>query len=458
MSTVPKGWTRCTIRELASHTFDGPFGSNLRSLDYTSHGVLVARLENVGWLNFDCSKKTFISENKFSKLTRHELKTGDILVGSFVDDRVRVCRLPDNLEHRIINKADVFCLRIDDCRADAEYVLYKIASRDVYEKFIETAVHGATRPRISLSDLKNLTIELPPLAEQRRIVKKIKSLFARSKRAHDELARLKHLTIKYREAVLAAAFDSPPSAPAMYQHGRTSVLKFLAERIKNGLSVAGSDIPPGTPALKLSALRSDTVDLTEVRYLMIDHDRATKFSLRQGDILVTRGNGAIRLVGKAALVPNGCEGTIFPDTAFRLRPNLSIVDPHWLLWMWNAPQMRTQIEGAARTTAGIWKISQADIGLFELPNVPLARQREIVRHIELAFLAIGRLAAEAESAKALVSQLNQTILAKAFRGELVPQDPDDEPAGILLDRIQAERAAASAASKRDRRSRATTGA
>ena len=76
---------------------------------------------------------------------------------------------------------------------------------------------------------------------------------------------------------------------------------------------------------------------------------------------------------------------------------------------------------------------------IDLPS--LDRQREIVRRIEAAFARINRLAAEAESARKLLDRLDQAVLAKAFRGELAPQDPADEPASVLLDRIRAERAA-----------------
>jgi type I restriction enzyme S subunit len=66
-------------------------------------------------------------------------------------------------------------------------------------------------------------------------------------------------------------------------------------------------------------------------------------------------------------------------------------------------------------------------------------QHEIVRRIEIAFAWIDRLASEATSARKLIDHLDQAVLAKAFRGELVPQDPNDEPASVLLERIRAER-------------------
>jgi type I restriction enzyme, S subunit len=81
---------------------------------------------------------------------------------------------------------------------------------------------------------------------------------------------------------------------------------------------------------------------------------------------------------------------------------------------------------------------------IRLPMAPLDEQREIVDRIEKAFSWIDRLASEANSARKLTDHLDQAVLAKAFRGELVPQDPNDEPANMLLERIRTERQAASA--------------
>ena len=74
-----------------------------------------------------------------------------------------------------------------------------------------------------------------------------------------------------------------------------------------------------------------------------------------------------------------------------------------------------------------------------VPFTSFDEQNEIVRRIERAFAWIGRLASEASDARKLIDQLDQAILAKAFQGELVPQEPTDEPASVLLERIRAER-------------------
>jgi type I restriction enzyme, S subunit len=87
---------------------------------------------------------------------------------------------------------------------------------------------------------------------------------------------------------------------------------------------------------------------------------------------------------------------------------------------------------------------------IELPIASPAEQGEIVRRIDVALRLVDRLLSEATRARKLIDHLDQAVLAKAFRGELVPQDPNDEPASDLLDRIRAERAAAPRAASRRR--------
>jgi type I restriction enzyme S subunit len=88
---------------------------------------------------------------------------------------------------------------------------------------------------------------------------------------------------------------------------------------------------------------------------------------------------------------------------------------------------------------------------FRVPLPTELEQAEIIRLVDAAFTKLDRLAVEARSATALFERLDQAILAKAFRGELVPQDPNDEPASVLLDRIRAGRAAEGEPATRRRR-------
>jgi len=85
------------------------------------------------------------------------------------------------------------------------------------------------------------------------------------------------------------------------------------------------------------------------------------------------------------------------------------------------------------------KLTQAALNRVGIPLPSIAEQQEILRRIEIAFAWIDRVASETSSARKLIDHLDQAILARAFRGELVPQDPNDEPASVLLDEFGLKR-------------------
>ena len=122
-------------------------------------------------------------------------------------------------------------------------------------------------------------------------------------------------------------------------------------------------------------------------------------------------------------------------------PNVAAVSPEWLYWIVASPDFQAIIlANSSATTLPI--INKGRFQQLPLTVPPIPEQHEIVRRIESAFAKIDRLAAEAKRALALVGKLDEALLAKAFRGELVPQDEGDEPADKLLERIRAERTGA----------------
>ena len=173
---LPDGWVRTKLNATLEHggLFDGPFGSSLKTSDYTDSGVRVIRLENLSNLRFITDKETYISEAKYQSLLKHTVIPEDILVGSFVDGAVRVCLLP-NLPTKAIAKADCFTVRTRPDIANRRFVAFQLGTVDVRDAFVED-IHGATRPRITTKQLRDCELSLAPLPEQHRIVEKVEAL------------------------------------------------------------------------------------------------------------------------------------------------------------------------------------------------------------------------------------------------------------------------------------------
>jgi type I restriction enzyme S subunit len=188
---------------LQGNLFDGPFGSNLKTSDYTNNGVRVIRLENIGFLTFVENKKVFISMTKYESLKKHTVKEGDLIFASFVSENVRAVVLP-HIETAIA-KADCFCLRPISRLINSKYLAFVLSSSQIYNE-LNRLVHGATRPRINTTQLKNLDIPLPPLKEQDEIVRRVEAFFKIADQIEARCQKAKAHVEKLTQSILAKAF------------------------------------------------------------------------------------------------------------------------------------------------------------------------------------------------------------------------------------------------------------
>ena len=138
---------------------------------------------------------------------------------------------------------------------------------------------------------------------------------------------------------------------------------------------------------------------------------------------------------------------LFPDKLIQTRPNLPSLDSSYLELALNSGCSRAFIETKIRTTAGQSGVSGGDVKLTPVAICLLREQKEIVRRLEAQFEAIEQNEREIDAALERAEALRQSILKKAFSGQLVEQDPDDEPACVLLERIRKERQTTAAVKK-----------
>ena len=160
---------------------------------------------------------------------------------------------------------------------------------------------------------------------------------------------------------------------------------------------------------------------------------------KKNDLLISRGNGSLKLVGRAGLVEKEPGKIAYPDTMIKSFVCGKICSFYFLKHVWNSPLVRMQIEKKAHTTAGIYKINQQHIMSFKFPLPPFEEQNQIVQEIESRLSISDKMEQTIEDSLQKSEALRQSILKRAFEGKLVPQDPNDEPAEKLLERIKAEK-------------------
>ncbi|NZA27787.1 restriction endonuclease subunit S [Luteimonas sp. SJ-92] len=210
----------------------------------------------------------------------------------------------------------------------------------------------------------------------------------------------------------------------------------------NGISVKGANAPPGIPALRLDALGDSGFDYAARRYIPIANSKAERLRIEAGDFFVSRANGSLALVGRAVLAQEPPELVVFPDTMIRYRPADELGVGYWLQRVWQSRLVREQIERKAKTTAGIYKISQGDIAEIAIPIPPSEERAAAISLIDQRLSQVESLSMEQGQSRKRAGALRQAILRSAFSGSLVSQHPEDEPASTLLQRIAVGRAEA----------------
>jgi type I restriction enzyme S subunit len=161
-----KQWPQENLADVCFRFSDGPFGSNLKSEHYRSSGVRVVRLQNIGVGEFIDDDKAFISRQHFDKLRKHECLPGDLLIGTLGDPNLRACILPPDIP-TAINKADCVQARANPRKAHAQY-LTALLNMPSTLYLVPGMVHGQTRGRVSMGELAELPIPLPPLPQQQK--------------------------------------------------------------------------------------------------------------------------------------------------------------------------------------------------------------------------------------------------------------------------------------------------
>lgn len=195
--------------------------------------------------------------------------------------------------------------------------------------------------------------------------------------------------------------------------GWVKIGNLLREPLSNGKSVPTQE--GGFPVLRLSALRGRSVDLADFKEGAWTADEAKSWLVEQGDYFIARGNGSINLVGRGALVVESIHKPIaFPDTMIRMRVFPNALLPSFLSYLWNNQVIRSQIEQVARTTSGIFKISQEDIRETIVCLPPLGEQKRIVVKVDHLMSLCDELEAKLTQSISNREKLMETAVRQVF--------------------------------------------
>jgi type I restriction enzyme S subunit len=325
---------------------------------------------------------------------------------------------------------------IPDVRlTSSEYLYHYLCSQR--EAFVDAGKGGA-QPNISQGLIREWPFPLAPLPEQKRIADKLDALLARVDACRARLDRVPGILKRFRQSVLAAATSGELTREWRQERGIDGEwpvvnLESVASDFSYG-SAAKSSQAGKVPVLRMGNIQDGLLDWGDLVYTS-DPAEIAKYKLTSGDVLFNRTNSP-ELVGKTAVF-RGERDAIYAGYLIRVRCGERLL-PDYLNYCLGSPAGReycwqVKSDGVSQSNINARKLAAFT---FSLPSVD--EQREVVRRVEELLALNATLGTKSRFAATLVERLTPSTLAKAFRGELVPQDPNDEPADKLLAKLKAE--------------------
>jgi len=449
---LPAGWVEVPLAELIDRI---EAGKNFRCIERPplNGEIGVVKVSAVSWGRFrEEESKTVPPGIELDPETR--IYEGDLLFSrANTIELVGACVLVDSLtkDLRLSDKI----LRLATLDELIKPWIYRYLSSPEARKYLSETSSGnqLSMRNISQKVLLETLVPVAPLNEQRRIAAKLDTTLAAVDACRQRLDGVAELLKRFRQAVLAAATSGELTRE--WREGRglqedwpEVQLGDHADGFNYGTS-AKSQSEGEIPVLRMGNVQAGEIDWRDLVYTS-DLSEIAKYMLEPGDILFNRTNSP-ELVGKTAIY-RGEQPAIYAGYLIRVRCSASL-DPEFLNLSLNSPQARdycwrVKSDGVSQSNINAKKLAAYP---FELP--PIEEQHEIIRRAQDLFTLADQLEARLHSARKVVDRLTPALLAKAFRGELVPQDPSDEPASVLLDRLRAARQAEAGAGKPTRRGR-----
>jgi type I restriction enzyme S subunit len=403
----------------------------------------------------------------------------DILIGRYGASVGRICTGMAGAYNVALAKVIV------PATVEKRFVFHLLNSELFQRPILE--IERSAQDGFNKEDLAKILLPIPPLNEQRRIVAKLEKLLSRIDAAQARLATIPKILKRFRQSILAAACSgrltigwraknqNVCSAVSLLVDNSNHKMKKKAGRLWGAGVVPdlldderdmlpktwtwtkvrnlGEDpsetvqVGPmsmqskafrsqGVPVLNVGCVQWGRFDESKLNYLPeTDAVSFRRYRIATNDILFTRSG----TVGRCAVAGDKQNGYLMTFHLLRVRPTIRKCLPQYLQYVFQGAehiQRQTSEAAIGSTRAGFNTNLLANL---DVPLAPLPEQQEIVRRVEALFKTADALEARYLKAKGHIGKLTQSILAKAFRGELVTQDESDEPASVLLERILAER-------------------
>lgn len=497
---LPPGWAWATLGEIATKCESV---SPARTLQDRGHFIYV---DLSAVQNGRISHAQILDPKGAPSRARQLIQEGDTLFSCVRVYLENIAFVTQEYHGQIASTA--FAVLRPLAEIDPKY-LYWLTRSPMFLSAMKDAQRGNSPPAVQDDDVRAATIPLAPAPEQRRIAKTIELLFADLDEAEAALARAREGVDQFRASLLHAACTgeltaewrkaNPPT-----ETGADLLRRILAERraawerTERARLEAHGTLPRGDgwkaryeepaapepihlhqwpdgwavvtveaigtvqlgrqrapqyhsganmrPYLRVANVFEDRIDTSDVMQMEFDQQDFMSYRLYDNDILLNEGQ-SVELVGRPAMFRGEIQNCCFTNTLVRFRSGPFII-PEFALMVFRDWMRTGRFRSIAKITTNIAHLGAARFANLSMLVPPLAEQAEIVRIGRQALLEVEALGTDLMSMDAQSTEARQALLHAAFSGKLVPQDPSNEPAFELLNRLRPTAASATRARRR----------
>lgn len=428
-STLPQGWTFASVSDVCQ------FNPKTVAEDQTTCGF--ASMHGLGTQFREQLRFEHRLWGDVKKAYTH-FQENDVLVAKvtpcFENGKAGIA---SGLPNGIGAGSSEFCVFRPAQGIDSRYLLGWFSTEDFRRRATVAMTGSVGLKRVPKDLFLSERLPLAPHGEQQRIADKLDTVLARVDALNDRLARVAPLLKRFRQSVLAAATSGRLTADwrdGAEPNWQTLSAEDACAKVQSGGTPKSGFVNEGVPFLKVYNIVNQQLDFEyrpQFVSLEVHASELKKSQVMPGDVLMN-------IVGpplcKVAVVPNDHLQWNINQAITLFRPSEK-VSTRWLYIVLSEGQQVRDVLKDTKGSVGQVNISLSQCRAFRLPVPSIDEQTEIVRRVDLLFAFADRLEARLQAAQTASTRLTPALLAKAFRGELVQQDPNDEPATELLKRL-----------------------
>jgi len=374
--------------------------------EFSDQGIGFLRAQNIDGGSVDYERDTlFIDERTHQALGRSQIRPGDVLV-SIAGTIGRAGIVPENAP--ILNCNQAVAIVRTKVSVFRPFLRHWLESSDAQMQMVGATVTG-TISNLSLSQLGNLRIPLPPLVEQRRIAMILDQAEALRAKRHASLAQID----TFMQSIFLDLFGDPATNPKGWPDSKTlGDVADIVSGVTKGRDLRGS-IVREVPYLAVVNVQDRSLNLSLVKTIEATEDEIHRYKLLPNDLLLTEGGDPDKL-GRGTLWNNELPECIHQNHIFRVRLTAPEVHPLFLNWLVGSQRGKRYFLRSAKQTTGIASINMTQLRSFPMLFPPMALQVEFARRVAFT----ERLTNICRASLAELRTLFTSVQQRAFRGEL----------------------------------------